>query len=248
MRAVTKLAALVVVLALAGTALALNLPPSPSGRVNDYAGLLNVDEVSAIEARLKAVEDATSNQFVLAIFKSLEGQSLEDFSIRLADAWKIGQKGKDNGVILLLFTDDKKIRIEVGKGLEGVITDAHSGRIIREIIAPRFREANYAAGLMGAVDALDKSSRGEFKADAGKSRRGGSDKAGLAALFIIFGSIFGMAVLNKRRAALYGRRGGGFYVGGFGGGFGGGGGGFGGGGFGGGGGGGFGGGGASGGW
>lgn len=242
-----RLAAIIAVLIIAGTAFSLTIPPSPSRRVNDYAALLNDDEAAAIETRLKAIEGETSNQFVLAIFKSLEGGSLEDFSIRLADAWKIGQKGKDNGVILLLFTEDRKVRIEVGKGLEGVITDAHSGRIIREIIAPFFREGKYAAGLMGAVDALDKSSKGEFKAEGKKSGKGGSDTAGMAALFVIFGSIFGIAMLNRRRAHLLGRRGGGFYVGGFGGGFGGGGGGFGGGGFGGGGGG-FGGGGASGGW
>jgi len=91
---------------------------------------------------------------VIAIFRSLEGENLEDFSIRLAQKWRIGQKGLDNGVILLVFVQDRKVRLEVGYGLEPIVTDAVAGRIIREVIAPRFREQRYAAGLEGAVDAL----------------------------------------------------------------------------------------------
>lgn len=91
---------------------------------------------------------------VIAIFRSLEGESLDDYSIRLAERWRIGQKGLDNGVILLAFVQDRQIRLEVGYGLESVIPDAVAGQIIREVLAPRFREGRYAAGLEDAVRAV----------------------------------------------------------------------------------------------
>src|SRR5215470_4637372 len=101
----------------------------------------------ALERRLTERESATGVQMVIAIFPALEGESLEDYSIRLAQQWRIGQKKLDNGVILLVFLDDRKVRLEVGYGLEPVVTDAAAAQIIRENIAPRFREGRYAAGL-----------------------------------------------------------------------------------------------------
>ena len=91
---------------------------------------------------------------VIAIFRSLEGESLEDYSIRLAQQWRIGRKGLDNGLILLVFVEDRKLRFEVGYGLESAVPDAVAGQIIREVIAPRFRERRYAAGLEDAVNAV----------------------------------------------------------------------------------------------
>jgi uncharacterized protein len=91
---------------------------------------------------------------VIAIFRSLAGESLEDYSIRLAERWRIGQKGLDNGIILLVFLQERSIRLEVGYGLEPLIPDVVAGQIIREAIAPRFREGRYAAGLEGAVHAV----------------------------------------------------------------------------------------------
>ena len=90
----------------------------------------------------------------IAIFPALEGESLEDYSIRLAEQWRIGQKGLDNGLVLLVFVRDRKVRFEVGYGLEATITDVVVARIIRESIAPRFREGRYAAGLEAAVAAV----------------------------------------------------------------------------------------------
>jgi len=99
-------------------------------------------------------ERATGVQMVVAVFKSLEGESLEDYSIRLAQQWRIGQKGLDNGLILLVFLQERKVRVEVGYGLEPTITDVVASQIIRESIAPRFREGRYAAGLEAAVRAV----------------------------------------------------------------------------------------------
>ncbi len=229
---------------------ALEVPPRPQGRVSDYAGLLSPQDRARIEAKLGEIERRTSNQFAVAIFPSLDGESLEDFSIRLAETWKIGQKGRDNGLILLVFVKDRKVRIEVGYGLEGAIPDVVAGRIIRSVLAPRFRQGDFAGGILAAIDALDAASRGEFKAlPEGKGRGVPAPVMGLLPFLLFVLVLLGLA--RHRPAQIGGRRvrRGGFYwwfgPGGFGGGRGGGG--LGGGGFGGGGGG-FGGGGASGGW
>jgi uncharacterized protein len=126
----------------------------PAVRVNDYAKLLATADVQRLEALLTARERATGAQMVIAVFPSLEGESLEDFSIRLAERWRVGQKGLDNGVILLVFVNDRKARLEVGYGLEGAIPDAVAGQIIRESLAPAFREGRYAVGLENAVNAV----------------------------------------------------------------------------------------------
>lgn len=135
-------------------ALALVIPAPPTARVNDYAGVLTAAERARLEALLTEREQATGAQMVIAIFTSLEGESLEDYSIRLAQQWRVGQKSLDNGVILLVFLQDRKMRMEVGYGLEPAIPDAVAGRIIRDTMAPRFREQRYAQGLEEAVQAV----------------------------------------------------------------------------------------------
>ena len=99
-------------------------------------------------------EQATGAQMVIAIFPSLEGESLEDFAIRLAERWRVGDKKLDNGVILLVFVQERRIRMEVGYGLEAVLPDAVAAQIIRDQIGPRFREGRWGDGLMAAVDAV----------------------------------------------------------------------------------------------
>ncbi|HNX68103.1 MAG TPA: TPM domain-containing protein [Candidatus Omnitrophota bacterium] len=218
---------------------ALQIPRSPDGYVTDKAGLLSPAARARLEETLKTFEDQTSNQVVVATFPSLEGASLEDFSIHLAEAWKAGQKGRDNGVIFLIFKNDRKIRIEVGYGLEGVLTDATSGQIIRGVVAPYFRKNDYEGGILAGTNAIMQATQGEFKGVPSKESGAGAAKIlFLLCLLIIFhGWVRGGAYRVGKRGGRYG----GFWAGG------GSGGGFGGGGFSGGGGG-FGGGGASGGW
>ncbi len=150
------------------SAKALQIPKSPDGYVTDRAGLLSSSAKADLEALLRSFEEKTSNQVVVAIFPSLESESLEDFSIRLAETWKIGQKGRDNGVIFLIFPQDRQMRIEVGYGLEGVLTDAVSGQIIRQIVAPYFRKGDYEGGISAGVNAIFQATQGEFKAIPGK--------------------------------------------------------------------------------
>ena len=142
---------------------ALQVPPRADGYVTDRAGLLSPTAKENLEAALRTFDEKTSNQVVVATFPSLEGDSLEDFSMRLAEAWKSGQKRRDNGVSLLIFKNDRKIRIEVGYGLEGILTDALSGQIIRQVIAPYFRKGDYSGGILAGTDAIMKATQGEFK-------------------------------------------------------------------------------------
>ncbi len=200
-------------------------------------------------------------QIGVAIFPGLEGEALEDVTIRIAEAWKPGRAREDKGALIALFMEERKIRIEVGYGLEGQIPDGVAGRIIRDIIAPAFRERDYAGGLAGAADAIATRATGGTivvpeRARRDKAVRVGSGVAPLLSFLFLIGILL-LASAGSRHRGLgrRGRRGigpfivfggpgsrggGGGFFGGGGGGFGGGGGGFGGGGFGGGG--------ASGGW
>src|SRR3990167_45375 len=152
--------ALISILAPLSLASALEVPPL-RGRLNDLAGLLPAERARALEERLARFERETGHQVALLTIASLEGEDLEGFSIRVAENWKIGKKGFDNGVILLISKNDRKLRIEVGYGLEGVLPDALASRIIREIIVPRFRANDYAGGVEAGVEAIMRVTRGE---------------------------------------------------------------------------------------
>ena len=243
--------ALVVLLLVAAPALALEVPSAPQGRVSDYTGALTVDQRRNLEEKLARFEEETANQVAVVIIPTLAGDSLEDYSIRLAEKWRIGRKGRDSGVILLIAMQDRKIRIEVGYGLEGMLPDSLAGEIIRREIASRFGQGHFYQGIQAGVDAIMAATKGEYR-PASRTGRGGSSLSWIwIILFVLL--VLSATAGNFRRRSPYSRRGSRFAAGGpfwWGGGFGGGGfsgGSFGGGGFSGGGGG-FGGGGASGGW
>ena len=234
------LAALLLALLAVSGAAALSVPPPPSRRVNDYAGALSAADRDRLEQKLIAREAGSRNQVVVAVFRSLEGESLEGYSIRLAQAWRIGQKGLDNGVIFLVFLDDRKMRIEVGYGLEGSLTDAISSSILSDVVAPRFREGRLADGIGAGLDAIDRAIAGTYTRPP--SAAPGGQEFGwrqILALFVVL-VLIGILVQNRMQTAALRRRGwtggptgwGGPFIGGGGlGGFGGGGGGGGGGGF-----------------
>ena len=128
--------------------------PKLEGRVNDYADVLPAEAEQRIERKLEAHEKGTGQQFAVLTLRSLEGDPLEDFSIRTVEAWKLGSKEKDEGLLLLVVKDDRKVRIEVGHGLEGRITDAYSSRIVRSVLVPAFKTGDYASGVESALDLL----------------------------------------------------------------------------------------------
>lgn len=205
----------------------VRLPEAPSRFVYDEAGVLSSDEKRVLEDTLMAY-DKRGLEIGIAVFKSLQGDPIEDVSIALAEKWKPGNAERDNGALIVLGMDERAIRIEVGYGLEGVVTDAMAGRIIRYDVGPLFREGRYGAGLMAAVVSLAKLARGEILPEPQSSEL----PAWLPLVFIVVFILVFMSVARRARRGWISRSGwtGGGWGGPFIGGGGGGGGGFGGGG------------------
>jgi uncharacterized protein len=128
--------------------------PPLHARVTDLTGTLSASERQAVEEKLADWEARTTNQLAVLIVPTTKPEPIEQYAIRVAEAWKIGQKGKDNGAILLIAKDDKQIRLEVGYGFEGVLTDLTSRRIIAETIAPLFSKGQFAAGINAGIDRI----------------------------------------------------------------------------------------------
>lgn len=143
----------------AGQAAALEAPQLQA-RVNDLAGILTPATVQLLETNLSRLEQEESTQIAVLTIPSLEGDSLEGFSLRVATGWGLGQEKADNGALLLVAVQDRKIRIEVGYGLEDRLTDLVSGRIIRNEIAPAFRQGDYNQGVVNGVAAMIQAVRG----------------------------------------------------------------------------------------
>jgi len=144
-------AALLVGATLVGVAAAEPTFPALTGRIVDEAGLLSGQDDAEITQELKAIEEKSTDQVVVVTLKSLQGYPIEDFGYQLGRKWGIGQKGKDNGILLIVAPNERKVRIEVGYGLEPVMTDALSNIIIQNAILPEFRRGNYAAGIRAGV-------------------------------------------------------------------------------------------------
>jgi uncharacterized protein len=246
------LAAFCVALLLAPGARALEVPEL-TGRVVDRADVLSPEAEARIGNLLEGYEKQTGQQFAVLTVPSLDGDAIEDFSIRVVDKWKLGKKGKDDGLLLLVVPKDKRVRIEVGRGLEGDVTDVASSRIIRNVIGPAFRSGDYAGGIERALNSLMRAASGKAPegTEADQEPAPGANAPRGSAWWILILLLFAPVLLplvfalRRRNGGIGGGRGmfmgggwggggwggGGFGGGGFGGGgFGGGGGGFGGGG------------------
>lgn len=210
-----RLFALVALLLVSSGALhALEVPPPPTRWFTDRAGIVSTTEASLLDTKLENFEQQRGAQFLIYIFPSLEGEAIEDFTMRAVQRWKVGQKKYDNGLVLFVFVQEKKVRVEVGYGLEGSVTDAFSSRVIREQIGPAFQRGEYGAGLNAAADAIIKKiTTGEEAvpplqprgAQPQGSAQGGSDINPITLIFIIIVVFFFIVPMLTRR----GRRGGG---------------------------------------
>lgn len=174
--------------------------PEIKERVNDYVGVFKPSEKEYLTSILKATEDKTSSQVVLVVVESLEGIPLEEYSLRTAEKAKLGQKNLDNGVLILVAMAEKKIRIEVGYGLEPLLTDAKTGYIIRKLIVPEFEKGKYFNGLHSGLQTvtgiiskdydISPEELAKFKKEQ-KKTRGPHISMGLIVFLLIFGlSIF----------------------------------------------------------
>ena len=178
------LALLITLMLLPLQLLALDSPPL-TGRVNDQAKMLSPDTQQRLEQKLTAFERETSNQIVVLTVPSLQGDDIDQFAIRVAETWKIGQEGRDNGVILILAQAERKVRIEVGMGLQGVLPDITASRIIRETMRPYLKSGNFDQGIAVGVDAIIAATKGEFQGDVQPHKKQSAKKSpSIASIFL----------------------------------------------------------------
>ncbi len=215
------------------------IPARPAHYFNDYAGVVPAEAAGRLDRQLEQFERDTSNQLVVAIYPKMQSDSsVFDYTVRVAQAWGVGQKERRNGAVLFVFIQDRQLRIQAGYGLEPVLTDGLCQLIIDREIRPRFRAGDYAGGLQAGVDAMIAATRGEYRGTGATDADHRSSSSQWVSALAVFVLLFALLRLRwYRRSAVYqslGRRGGGWssgptiWWGGFGGG--GGGGGFGGGG------------------
>ena len=183
------------VLLLGRAAVALEVPPL-TGRVSDLAGLLAPAERARLDEKLSAYERATGHQFAVLLVPSLEGEPLEDYTMRVVEAWKLGRAHGDDGLLLFVALAERRFRIEVGYGLEGVVTDALAAQVERNVLAPAFREKRYGEGVEAALDLLMRAAGGEAVApQAGGGEHGGR---GSLILWLVMMGLFMLLVRRPR--------------------------------------------------
>ena len=186
---------------------------SPPRLVNDYTRTLTPEQVQALEQKLVAYDDSTSNQVAVVIMNSTGDYPIEDVALGIIRTWGVGGKEHSNGVVILVAKDDHKIRIEVGYGLEGAIPDVTAKSIIDNDLTPNFKEGNFYRGIDDATDDIIKAAAGEYKAPAGYHKKGKGLPIGALIIFlIILFTIFGSR--GGRNGGMMSRRGyGGFGTG-----------------------------------
>lgn len=187
------------------------IPPAPRDHFNDYAGLVSADTARALDAQLTQFERDTSTQLVVAIFPTLQSDSsVDDYTVRVAQAWGVGLKGRKNGAVLFCFMREHKIYLQVGYGLEGVLPDATAKRIIEHEIAPQFKAGQFAAGLRSGIAAIEAATRGEYQGTGRTVQDGRTRGLSGGALVGIFLAIVMFSVFARqgsRRSDVYGRGG-----------------------------------------
>lgn len=162
--------------------------PKPPRLVNDFTGTLSADQVQALEQKLKTYDDTTSNQVAVVIIPTTGDYDIGDVATKLGRAWGVGNKKNDNGVVLLVAKDDRKLFIAPGYGLEGAIPDITAKHIIEEQILPNFREKDFYRGIDYGTDAIMKAAAGEYEVPEGYANRGkddGGDIIGVVVLLIV---------------------------------------------------------------
>jgi uncharacterized protein len=165
-------------------ALALEVP-TLKNRVTDLAGVLDSNQIASLTLKLQELDKTDSTQIAVLIIPSLEGESLEDYTMRVVEAWKLGMKGQDNGALLFISLKDRKIRIETGYGLEGTLTDASSSQIIRNEIAPRFKTGDFYGGIDAGVTGIIQTVRGNYQASPESETQPTRRKSGISVNLII---------------------------------------------------------------
>ena len=221
---IRTLCSVLVLMVLSGVAFAAPELPALTAQVVDQAGLLDAGQEAALVSRLQTLETETSNQMVVVTVPDLQGYDIAEFALELGRQWGIGQESRDNGLVLLVAPTERKVRFEVGYGLEGFMTDAISSHIIQREILPAFREGNFPKGINNGVDAAIGTMDGSYTPDLSKSKS--NDDMGFLPMIMIaliglsqvigrafksdiggrimFGGVAGMMVFIITKVALYG--------------------------------------------
>lgn len=192
-------------LAIVGNAAEPKFPPL-TGRIVDEAGILSARDRQELLETLRALEQKSTDQIVVYTTRSLQGYEIEDFGYRLGRAWKIGQEGVNNGIVLIVAPSERKVRIEVGRGLEPQMTDLISGLIINNVLLPAFRRGDFPGGIKAAVRDIRDVLLGDAeevkrRAAAGAKRSGGTDWTTLIFVLLVGGVIAYVVVTEHRQAA-----------------------------------------------
>jgi uncharacterized protein len=179
------------------------IPPAPPDHFNDYAGIVRSDTARQLDAELTQFERATSNQLLVAIYPHMQSDSsIDDYTVRVAQQWGVGQRDKKNGAVLFVFSQDRKLFIQVGYGLEGALTDALCKQIIANEITPLFRSGDYTAGVAAGVHALMAATRGEYHGTGRTvAENSNTSVSGQGIEFIFFGVILVLVIVQGLRRA-----------------------------------------------
>jgi uncharacterized protein len=184
--------------------------PALTGRVVDAANILSPAQEISLEAKLTRLEQQSQRQLVVVTIADLQGYDIADYGFRLGDHWGIGNKERDDGALLIVAPNERKLRIEVGYGLEGVLTDALSGRIIRNTIVPHFKQGDYPGGIAAGTDEivrvlmLPPEEARKLAAQAAQEQQGGEEQGQvLVAIFLIFMFIILPMLLRGRMGRAY---------------------------------------------
>jgi uncharacterized protein len=188
---------------------AQDIPTKPETLVTDYTNTLTLQDKAALENKLVAYNDSTSTQIAIVLIKTTGGYDIAQYAVALGRKWGVGQKGINNGIVVLAALDDRKVTIQTGYGAEGAVPDAITSKIIEEDIKPNFREKNYYAGLDAATTSLMKYMKGEYKADQKQVHQGdGHGSVGIIIFIVIVVLILVFRNVGGGGGQIIGRRGG----------------------------------------
>lgn len=207
------------------SASAEKIPPKPAGYFNDYAGVVDRPTALQLNEQLAQFERATSTQIVVAVYRTMESESsVDDYTQRVAQTWGVGQKGNNSGAVLFVFIDDHQMFIQTGYGVEGALPDATCFDITHNVIAPLFKQRDYAGGLKAGITAMMQAVRGEYKGTGKTHLESQKNSGGRLPIGLIIFLVIVFIIIISNRARRRGGRGygytgwGGPYIGGFGGG------------------------------
>jgi uncharacterized protein len=184
------------------------MPPAPAAYFNDYAGLVSAATAQALNAELTQFERDTSNQILVVIYPHMQSDSsIADYTERVKDRWGVGQKGRDNGAVLFVFAQDRKVYLQTNYGLEGALPDALCKRIIDDEITPRFRQGDYDGGLRAGVTAILAATRGEYRG-TGRTHAESDSAPSIPWVPVIFILLLVLSsIFRSRQQVVYGSRG-----------------------------------------